>query len=467
MDITVYGINFRETPVHIRERIALSPTDITPILHSIRKEGIADEALILSTCNRTEFYLCGCDEGDFEYILKNHISRVKNNTALPELSDFYRCKGVNAVEHLFRTASSLDSQTLGETEILGQVKNAYRLSLDAGTSRFLLNRTLHHAFRTAKRVHNETALCRHPASISSAAAETVVRKIKPITDKSVLFIGAGKTIETAMSALVDSGLRVAFCVSRKEESAKKLIEKMFRSMRNDRDSCSEYIKKKKHCRQKCTKINDASSAALPELQAAGLGDISQIIAGVHAVISATSADNFILNRHNISAELSARTSPLYMVDIAVPRDIHPDVSKLPCVDLIAIDDLDNIINESMDKRRAEVPRAEAIVEEEIIKYRHWYDSLQVVPTIRKLKAFFQMQKDGELQRHVKGDMAPEKVKLLEEFSESFTAKILHYPFDYLNRTSAEKCENEIMAALELINTMFGLDDIALNESSDD
>ncbi len=460
MNISVHGINFRNTPVHIRERIALSRGDITRILHIIRKEGIADEALILSTCNRTEFYLCGCAEEDFEHILRHHIKSVKNNGALPELSDFYCYKGPDAVRHLFRTAASLDSQTVGETEILGQLKSAYRLSLDAGTSRFLLNKTLHHAFRTAKRVHTETALCRYPTSISTAAAETVKNKIKPLTDKYVLVIGAGKTAETALQALVDAGLRKAFCVSRTVESAKNLVREMRRSQRKPPEpSCSKYFQQKKHCQEMCEKYKHAAAGPEPELQAAGLDDIPQLIAGVDAVISATSADDFVLNCNDIADKLSDRTKLLHLVDIAVPRDIDPAVSTLPCVDLTVIDDLDAVINESMDKRREEVPRAEAIVDTEIIQFQHWFDSLQVVPAIKKLKAFFQRQKERELQRRIKGNMKPDSIELLEEFSESFTAKLMHQPFEYLNRISAEKSECEIIAALDVINEMFGLDDI--------
>lgn len=459
MDINLYGINFKNAPVQIREQIALHPGFITDLLRFVRNEDIAQEALILSTCNRTEFYLAGADEKDFAHLLKHVGSVTGCGPLFTDTSSFYRFTGHDAVRHLFRTAASLESQAVGETEILGQIKNAYRLALDAGTARFLFNKMLHRAFRTAKRVHTETTLCKHPASIPTAAVEALRHSIKSLSESCIMVIGAGKTAETLLKVLVDAGLQKGFCVSRTHSSAAEMIARIKRSQATGPESCSEKDRQhKKHrshtCRSNCAGI----PASPPQLKPDTIENIPRLIGSIDAVISATSAGNFVLKRSDISGNLAGRTRALNMIDIAVPRDIDPALAELPCVSLTTIDELGFVIEESICRRRSQVPKAEIIVSEELEAFIRWLSTLQVAPTIKKLKAFAERQGKKELERRINSDADTDFKKMLPRFSDSLLAKLLHRPFDYLNRISAERSESDVMAVLDIIHEMFGLDE---------
>ncbi len=456
MNIAVHGINFKRAPVRVRERIALSPEDMSQMLHIIRKRGLADESMILSTCNRTEFYLAGCFRKDALDHLLGCLGEIKAEDPSGDRSLFYTLSGREAVRHLFRTGASLDSQMPGETEILGQVKAAYRLALDAGTARFQLNRTLHQAFRAAKRVFSETALCRGAASIPSAAVEMLKLQIGGLEKATILVVGAGKTAGTALRVLAGCGVSRGFCANRNLLHAERMLKRMRDSAvishsgghhpGHDRSSPSPHPGGEKR---------PASGFGW---EAVPLNALADIIGRVDGVISATGAAGTVLKHAELGGAISRRTEPLCIVDIAVPRDVDPSLGELPAVCLKTIDDLDEVIARSKHRRMAELPKAEAIVEEEVEKFFRWADALRVAPTIKKLNDYAARQRELEIRRRSGADAGGQNPESLSQFADALCAKLLHRPFEYLNRVSSERSESDLMAALDIIHEMFGLDE---------
>ncbi len=206
MEISVIGINHRNAAVDVRERFAL-PSDLAKkLLRTIRAEKIFSEALVLDTCNRTEVYFVNKTQKDSLKHLLGHVAQLKQTSPLADTSVFYHHQGLDMVRHLFRVAGALDSQMVGEHQILGQLKNAYRLALDAGTVRFLLNKLLHWAFRVGKRVQTQTQLGRGSLSIATSAVELAGQVFSKLSGKTVLLAGAGETAELAAQALLRCGV---------------------------------------------------------------------------------------------------------------------------------------------------------------------------------------------------------------------------------------------------------------------
>lgn len=491
MEFTVIGINFRTAPVALREQVALSPEGVGSLLRTIRAERLADEALVLQTCNRTEFYLVNRQAADpLEHLLA-HVARLNATPQVTDTAAFYRHAGPAAVMHLFRVAASLDSQIVGEDEILGQLKAAYRQALEARTARFFLNRLLHRAFRAGKRARTETELGRGSSSVPQAAVELARRLFTSLVGKTVLLIGAGETAERAARALVSCGAGRLIVANRTPARAQALASRLLKpppeapDLRPPEDgsvprpasfgraTCqteedpSGQGPRVPHRRghtagrqgQPCPLGQEARADQPPfEAEAIGLERIPAVVTRCDLVIASTGAAEPVLTWEALAGPLSRLDHSLLIVDIAVPRDADPRLGRLSNVFLYNIDDLDRLVEENLARRQAEIPRAEAIVEWEAHQFLRWMDSLEVVPTIKLLQRRLEQLQGEQIERYGRRFRDADR-EALEQFAQGLSRRILHLPVAYLRHAAGNQTGMRREEIVELVRRLFDLDSL--------
>jgi len=443
MEVSVIGTNHRTAPVHVREQVSLPGDLALQVLHRIRADETFEEALVLDTCNRTELYFVNPQcEDPLDYLL-GHIGRFKGVSPPCETSAFYRHDGLTAVSHLFRVASSLDSQIVGEDEILGQVKRAYRTAQQARTVRFVLSRLLQSAFRTGKRVRTETSLGAGSASVPQAAVELARQIFSTLGGKGVLLVGAGQTGQLAARALARCGATRLIVANRTMERARRLASELLED-RNSHES------------------KRRPGPDIREVRAVELSQIPSVITAVDLVICSTGSQDFVLRHEDLAESLARTRHPLLIVDIAVPRDVDPRLAELDNVFLYNIDELDCLVAENIGRRRLEIRKAEAIVRWEVEQFARWLDSLQVVPTIKLLQRRFELLQEAEIGRYGRKFGSSERLEL-QKFAQTMSKKILHGPISFLRRLSDNNVTSDELAAVELIRRIFDLDSLDQNE----
>ena len=465
MEISVIGINHRSAAVDVRERFAL-PNDLAKkLLQIIRTEKIFSEALVLDTCNRTEIYFVSKTQQDSLAHLLGHITELKQTPPLKDTSVFYHHQGPDVVRHLFRVAGTLDSQMVGEHQILGQLKDAYRLALEAGTARFMLNKLLHWAFRVGKRVQTQTQLGRGSVSIATSAVELAGQIFSKLSGKTVLLVGAGETAELAAKALLRSGVNELIVANRTLSRAEKLAEDFVQNLQ------AKNVKAKTVCpanldeqNKVCSvlagkKVEDGSNKVSEQAlrtRGIGLDEIPAVIGGVDLLICSTGSSEPVLTYQNVAESLRHEKHPLLIIDISVPRNVEERLGKLPNVFLYNIDDLDMLVARNLERRREEIPRAEAIIDDEIEQFDKWLNSLQVAPTVKLLQQHFEQLQQAQIIRYGR-KFASSEQKELEEFSRGLCSKILHKPIAFLRDLAADSANSEALATIDTIQRMFDLD----------
>lgn len=329
MSIVVLGLNHRTAPVTLRERFAFAETRLPAAMGQIRSVGIADEVVILSTCNRVEIYAATRLDSRAafadlqEFLLKTHNYREPLNDEL------YRHSEPNSVEHLFRVAAGMDSMVLGETEILGQLKKAYEVALQHKHTGPVLNKAFQKAFNVAKQIRTDTGIQRGSVSVASVAVELAEKIFDKLSKRTVMVIGAGDTSEKTARALLSRGAQSVLVSNRTFERA----DEMARALGG---------------------------------RAVRFEDWDKEFAGIDIVISSTSAPHYILDRAKLAPLMELRKNrPLLLIDIAVPRDIEPEVNFLENVYLYNVDDLQTLAEDSMRQRKEELVRCEAIIREKV------------------------------------------------------------------------------------------------------
>ena len=471
MEISVIGINHRSAPVDVRERFAL-PNDLAKeLLQTIRAEKIFSEAMVLDTCNRTEIYFIGKTQEDSLAHLLGHIAQLKQTSTLADTSFFYHHQGLDVVRHLFRVAGSLDSQMVGEHQILGQLKDAYRLALDAGTARFLLNKLLHWSFRVGKKVQTQTQLGRGSVSIATSSVELAEHVFSKLSGKTVLLVGAGETAELAAQALLRSGVNELVVANRTLSRAEKLAEDFVQNRRaknlKTKTVCPASLdEQNKVCsvlaRQKTEDGSNTGSEQSLRARGIGLDEIPAVISGVDLLICSTGSTEPVLTYQNMASSLRHENHPLLIIDISVPRNVEARLGEFPNVFLYNIDDLDMLVARNVERRREEIPRAEAIIDDEVEKFDKWLNSLQVVPTIRLLQQHFEHFQKAQIVCYGRKFVSSEQ-KELEEFSRGLCSKILHKPISVLKDLAADSGNSEGLAMIDAIRRMFDLDTLEQNE----
>jgi len=421
--IVLIGLNHKTAPLAVREKIFAGCQEEKDLLSSLRSIKGVGEVLYLSTCNRIEI-IAGIEEteeAEAVCSLRDFLAQNGSLTPAEAANCFYEYRGEEAVRHIFRVASSLDSLVIGETQILGQVKDAYRQALAQNVTGVVLNRLMHCSFRAAKRVRSETAIAVNPVSVSFAAVELAKKIFGSLTGKKILLIGAGEMAELTGMHLIGNGAEEITVANRSLPQASLLAEKFH----------GEAVSL------------DALEAKLIE------ADI---------VISSTGAQAFIITADLIrKIHHHRRNRLLFLIDIAVPRDIDPDASSLENVYLYNIDNLQDIVDENMNVRKKEAIKAEMIVEEEITRYVSWQKEQESVPTIVSLR-----NKAGEIVR-AEMDKAASWIKNLDKEEQekvdslvnSIVNKLLHIPVAALKEESSEFSSKDIVAT---VRRLFRLDE---------
>ncbi len=369
MTLALVGISHHVAPVALRERVTLDLEAAGSLARSL------GDAVCLSTCNRTEIYLEGLDESVAVRALEE-IAGERLDGVL------YRMHEDAAALHLFRVAAGLDSLIPGEGEILGQVRAAYEAA-DPGP---LLGRVFRQAVVVGKRVRTQTSIGESPASVSSAAAALAAQVFGDLRGRRVLLIGAGRIGELAAANLASRGAHIAFVANRTLDTARDLAQRFGG-------------------------------------QEVELGDLAGPLADVDVVVTSTSAPEAILRPGDVP---SKRRAPLFFIDIAVPRDLDPAIGKLDGCFLYDIDDLEAVVAETLELRRAEGARAEQLVSEEAERFKSWRASLEVVPAIASLRARAEEIRSSELAK-VDRRMSEEALRTLESVTAQILNKLLHLP----------------------------------------
>jgi glutamyl-tRNA reductase len=420
MELVLYNVTYHDCPVEQREKVSLRDDQRRDMLRALLGHQGVNEAAILQTCNRTEVYLYAKKAIDWGPTIGELIA----NTG-PEADKVWRehCgqkRGIEAARHLFNVSAGLDSQMLGENQILSQVKAAYVESIECRASRFIFHKLFHTAFRVGKAVRTHTDINCGAVSISLAAVELAKEKIK--VEKSVgMVIGAGENAELAARYLVKGGIGSLVIANRNKDNAEELC---------------------KH---------------LGTGRAIGLDEIPDKLNEVDLVIASTGADKPVVVLEDLEDVLYKRTRPLLMIDIAVPRDIDERINKFDCVTIVNIDDLDKRITANRQKRSSEMPKAENIVDEYTQKFEHWLDSLAVVPVVTQLTQKVTEMARAEAKRYAK-DFGIANAEKLEIFAESLAKKLLHGPVSFIKDADSVDPTTQQLMSLDLINKMFSLDD---------
>lgn len=420
--ISLIGVNHKTTPVEWRETLSFATSSMYPILKLKETYPSLKEGLFLSTCNRVEF-LFVIEKKDKEAFMNSFQNFVTKETGISweKLSSFfYFLENEEAIRHLFEVACGLDSMVLGEPQILGQLKEAYKRALEHKTSGLYLNKLLHRAFFVAKRVRTETGIGGGAISVSYAATKLAKKILGSLKDKKVLLIGAGEMAELACQHLLTYGAKEIFIANRTLSKAIELAEK-FQGM------------------------------------AYSLDDLPDLLVKSDIVISSTGSPSFIITKDFLSPLIRARKyRPLFLIDIAVPRDIEPKVNELENVYLFDIDDLQEVVEENIKNRKKEALRAKTIIEEEVLKMKKWLQELSLHPTIQRLVNWADELRKKELEKTFKKikNLSAEEKEAIDYLTYSLMMKFLSNPIQFLKRGYHE----EGKYAINIIREIFCLDE---------
>ena len=418
MNFQLIGVNHKTAPVEVREQLAIPEKKLTEALQQLMAVSGVREGMILSTCNRVEVLAHTANGStDLREFLKQHFAVEPSSYQ----SHLYEYREHDAVRHVFRVASSLDSMVVGEPQILGQVKEAYATARAAGAVQSYLDLLLTRAFAVAKRVRNETAVGSSSVSVASCAVDLAEKIFGSLEGKQVCLVGAGKMSEIAARHLLVRGAGPIFVANRTYERAVVLAEKFSgRAIRFD--------ELYEHCEQ---------------------ADI---------IITSTGAPVAIFRREHAERFLARRRNrPMFFIDIAVPRDVDPEINKLDGIFIYDIDDLQDAVSSHAAERRIEAGRAEQIIDEEVGRFHARLKSLHVVPAIISLQDYVETIRQAELDR-VRGrlgQLSPEQEQALEALTRGIVNKILHTPITRLKSAAAGP---EVTTLVDAFKKIFNLQD---------
>lgn len=413
MQLFAFGINHKTAPLAVREQVAFNVEAMDLALRDLVGHGAAKEATILSTCNRTEVY-CSTHEPVQVINWLAGYHKLSPGNIEPYI---YSMPHEQAVKHAFRVASGLDSMVLGEPQILGQMKQAVRYAEQAGTLGFLLHKLFQRTFSVAKDVRTQTEIGANLTSMAAAAVKLSERIFPSISEQSVLFIGAGEMIELNAVHFAAKSPKQITVANRTLERAQTLARKI-----------------------------NGHAITLQELpEQLALHDI---------VITSTASQLPILGKGMVERALKLRKHrPLFIVDLAVPRDVEAEVAELRDVFLYTVDDLAEAVRDGLDARQGAVKEAEVIINSGVSEFMHWMETREVVPTIRALRDVAERQRRHEMEKALRHLAKGEPVdKVLESLSNALTNKFLHAPTHALNHVQADERD----ALLEAIHRLYQL-----------
>ncbi len=414
MGLKVLGVNHRTAPLEVRERFAHGAHEVPGALARVMAAG-ASGGVLLSTCNRTEFYLVADEERVTDVVWDLLGERLEGGTVAREYG--YIARDRDAVRHLYRVSSGLDSMILGESQIQGQVRDAWEVSrAQAGP---VLHRLFQTALHVGARIRTETALGAGTASAASAAVAVAGKIFGDLAGRTALILGAGDMAELAATCLADEGVQVSLVANRTHERARVIAERL-------------------------------------GARALTLDEAWPHFATTDIVLCSTAAPHAVVTWERVGTVIGARRGrPLCMLDLAVPRDVDPAIAQLENVFLYDIDDLQTVAAQATARRRDEVPAAERIVEEETDLFWAWYGGLGVVPVIKEFRGRMEAMRAAEVERALRqlDHLAPEDRARIEQLSQALLNKFLHQPTVAL-KAAAE--EGRGYGLLEALRRLFGL-----------
>jgi glutamyl-tRNA reductase len=390
MHIVVFGLNHNTAPVEVRERLSVSDESLPVLLHEIRA-GHIKETVVLSTCNRTEVYFCTEDRDSAIHEIRNVLfdhSGIKQD----RLDNYsYLFSDEEAYKHLFLVASGLDSMVIGEPQILGQVKDAYRLAALHSSTGYFLDKVFHKTFNVAKRIRTETKIGYNPVSISSMAVELSKKIFGDLDQKQILVIGAGEMCEIALRHFKKEGLSEIFIANRTYQKAQKLAEEIV-------------------------------GTPYP------FQDIPELLTKVDMVLSSTGAEVPIINKQLVNPIMKKRKNrPLFFIDIAVPRDVDPEVNETENVYLYDIDDLKELSQKHLSDRLKESEKAHAIIEEETSLFADLLKQADVNPLITRLVKSVEETREKEYKKIVQKlkNVDEDTLKMMDILTKNIVNKLIH------------------------------------------
>lgn len=403
MSIFLIGVNHKTAPVEVRERLAFDDATCSAGLRTLVDGEIVREGLIVSTCNRVEI-LSATSSDQLEFGAGRVMQFLDNSGQLPSgfLKDhLYHHTNEEAVRHLFRVASSLDSMVVGEPQVLGQVRHAYSLAVEAGTAGRVINKLVHHTFRVAKRVRNETGIAASAVSISYMAVELGKKIFDSLKGSTVMLIGAGEMAELSARHLVNAGASRVIITNRTESAARAIADQIGES---------------------------AGTVAFDR--------IAESLHEADLVLCSTGAPSYVLTEEQVrKARERRRNRPTCLIDISVPRNIDPAAGKVPNVFLFDIDDLENVISSNIREREHEAERAELIVQSEVMQFQQKLRLMDAGPSIGALREKLQDVARSEMARQRKrlGVLTPDQETAIESLLMSTVNKISHPILNQMRR----------------------------------
>ena len=406
--IAILSVNHQLAPVEVREKVAFAPAQLAQALSQLKQTANIEACAILSTCNRSEIYAI-IDNDNGREILSDFLSqthKIPRNELDPYLSYF---SSNDAITHICQVATGLDSLVLGEPQILGQLKDAYHAAKEAKTLNKLLEKLFQHAFSTAKKVRTDTEIGSSPVSVAYCAVKLSEKIFSKLSEQTVMLIGAGEMIELCAQHLSQKGVKNIIVANRTIENAEKI-------------------------------------ASIYQARSISLKQFSNVVHEADIIISSTAASVPIIGKGLIETALKLRKhKPMFMLDIAIPRDIEPEVAQLDDVFLYTIDDLQQVVNDNIDNRQREKTLAEEIIIDQNTKFNQWLSTLPNEQVIQSYRQNAYQIKDETLEvalKKLNNNNDPEAI--LRQLADQLTNKLLHTPFANIKQAESmqlKQCEN--------------------------
>jgi len=420
MQIVAVGLNHKSAPVSVRERIAFTAEQQEEALRQLVSAPEILEGMLLSTCNRVELYACSHDGAAAEARLKDFLCEFHGLDDSHLANHLYEFRAEQAVRHLFRVAASLDSMVIGEPQILGQLKEAFARAEGCRSVGLILTRLLHKTFSVAKRVRSETAIASQAVSISYSAVELARKIFGTLEDRTVMMIGAGEMCELAARHLVNHQTAGLLVANRTLERALQLAKQF-------------------------------NGRAVP------FNDFPDYLPQADIVLASTGASGYLLTRGQVEKVIRQRKNrPMFFIDIAVPRNIEPEVNQVDNAYLYDIDDLQKVIDANLKERRKAAEKAETIIDQEVGRYQRWLNDLELTPTIRELQQHLEDIRRRELEKTFAqlNGLGTKERQALEACTGAMIKKILHQPIAVLKERRQDMTGEQYLDAARVL---FGLD----------
>jgi glutamyl-tRNA reductase len=427
MNIVVVGLSHKTAPVEIREKVAFEADTIAGRLAQVLDLPSISEAMIVSTCNRVELYAASMRPDQACSELRGFIGECHGLTKDELNQHLYSYTCQEAVRHVFRVTASLDSMVVGEPQILGQIKTAYGHACDCKSAGLVLNRFMHKSFSVAKRVRTETAIASNAVSVSYAAVELARKIFDSLDNKTVMLVGAGEMCELAAKHFVRYGVSKVLVTNRTFSRAESLAE---------------------------------SFGGV----AVNFANFREQLHRVDILLSSTGSPDYVISAADLKTACKMRRyQPMFLIDIAVPRDIDPAAGKIDSVYLYDVDDLQGVVQSNLKEREKEAVKADQIVDQEVLRFHEWLSNLTVRPTIVALRKQLEEVRQKELRRTLSSlsDLDEHERKMLDAMTSAIVNKILHHPTRLIKQLD---CDDDKLRYLDAVQMLF---DLSVQPPSDD